>query len=305
VNGVAEAIAGWGTEPSILIFADREHDRAAAAAAARGIGARVIGAEPVADALDRLGRQANVDTVYIELCDGPAGSYDRLLDWTDQATRDGAAAAVLSMPHSLIDEVWARVEGPGITLLCDAGAEERAAALALALARRRHKVHDRSVEAEAERLRRLSEEVARIAGALADLSDSARSAGYLPQGAPPDADGEAEIDADSVRNLIRIRRLRDQFFARELFADPAWDMLLDLMAARLEQSRVAVSSLCIAAAVPATTALRWIRALTEQGLFARRADPADGRRVFIELSDAAADALAAYFRAARQMGLLI
>ena len=61
-------------------------------------------------------------------------------------------------------------------------------------------------------------------------------------------------------------------------------MLLDLMAARLEENRVAVSSLCIAAAVPATTALRWIKALTDRGLFVRVADPQDGRRVFIELS---------------------
>ena len=84
---------------------------------------------------------------------------------------------------------------------------------------------------------------------------------------------EAEIDAETVRALIRVRRLREQFFPRDLFADPAWDMLLDLMAARLEQSRVAVSSLCIAASMPATTALRWIRTLAEHNLFIRRQDP--------------------------------
>src|SRR3546814_4614981 len=65
-------------------------------------------------------------------------------------------------------------------------------------------------------------------------------------------------------------------------------MLLDLMAAHLSGQRVSVSSLCIAAAVPATTALRWIRALTAHGLFLRQADPSDGRRVFIALSDKAA-----------------
>src|SRR3546814_5360350 len=58
-----------------------------------------------------------------------------------------------------------------------------------------------------------------------------------------------------------------------------------LMAAHLSGQRVSVSSLCIAAAVPATTALRWIRALTDHGLFLRQADPSDGRRVFIALSD--------------------
>ena len=58
---------------------------------------------------------------------------------------------------------------------------------------------------------------------------------------------------------------------------------------------MAVSSLCIASAVPATTALRWIKTLTDNGLFVRRADPTDGRRVFIELSPETADAMNAYF----------
>src|SRR3546814_10077844 len=59
---------------------------------------------------------------------------------------------------------------------------------------------------------------------------------------PMTADVAAAAGAQ-VRGLIRARRTRDQFFRNELFADPAWDMLLDLMAARLEHKRVSVSSL--------------------------------------------------------------
>jgi hypothetical protein len=43
--------------------------------------------------------------------------------------------------------------------------------------------------------------------------------------------------------------------SEDLFADPGWDILLDLYAARQEGKQVSVSSLCIAAAVPPTTAL--------------------------------------------------
>src|SRR3546814_2543305 len=75
--------------------------------------------------------------------------------------------------------------------------------------------------------------------------------------------------------MLRQRRMREQYFPADLFADPAWDMLLDLYAARLEHQPVSVSSLCIAAAVPATTALRWIKTMTEAGLFVREADPQD------------------------------
>jgi DNA-binding MarR family transcriptional regulator len=104
-----------------------------------------------------------------------------------------------------------------------------------------------------------------------------------------------DVDADAVRTVIRARRLRSRFFSEELFADPAWDMLLDLLQAEIAQLRVPVSSLCIAAAVPATTALRWIKTMTEQGLFVRRADPHDGRRVFVELAPAASSAMRRYF----------
>ena len=292
----------WGDEPSVLIFSNQEHHRAAALAAAESVGARVIGTEPIDNALERLHRLVAVDSVMIELDESGGAHLEWLLDWANHAARNGTAGAVISMPKALIDRVTARIDDPNVQLLCDPEVEERVAGLGFVLAERRHRLHDQGVEADAERLRRLSEEVARIAGALAELSTSAKSVAYAaPRDISP-VDGGARVDAETVRNVIRLRRLREQFFAKDLFADPAWDMLLDLLAARLEQSRVAVSSLCIAAAVPATTALRWIRTLTEHGLFVRRHDPEDGRRIFIELSDGATDALTAYLQTAHQMG---
>jgi len=89
--------------------------------------------------------------------------------------------------------------------------------------------------------------------------------------------------------------MRERFFPHDLFADPAWDILLDLKAAGQEGQHVSVSSLCIAAAVPPTTALRWITAMTDSGMLVRRQDPADARRVFIELSDETSSKLDDYF----------
>ena len=103
------------------------------------------------------------------------------------------------------------------------------------------------------------------------------------------------LEIETVRAVIRARRLRGRFFDETLFADPAWDMLLDLLQAEIAQHRVPVSSLCIAAAVPATTALRWIKTMTDAGMFLRRADPHDGRRVFVELAPAASQAMRSYF----------
>jgi hypothetical protein len=95
--------------------------------------------------------------------------------------------------------------------------------------------------------------------------------------------------------MIRHRQLRARFFDGELFADPAWDMLLDLTAARAEHTRVSVTSLCIASGVPPTTALRWISQMTQAGLLERVEDESDRRRAFIALSAPAADGMARYF----------
>lgn len=132
----------------------------------------------------------------------------------------------------------------------------------------------------------LSAEASRIADALARLAAVERA----------DATEQRPIDAALVRRLIRVRRDRERFMPAEIFADPAWDMLLDLMAAQLDQREVPVSSLCIAAAVPTTTALRWIRSLSDAGLFERRMDPADARRTYIRLSPDASAAMMAWLR---------
>lgn len=101
----------------------------------------------------------------------------------------------------------------------------------------------------------------------------------------------------SVRDLLKSRRARDRFFDPELFADPAWDILLELYAAELGQQRTSVSALCAAAAVPATTALRWIKTLEKNGLLVRTDDPMDGRRTFISLTSDAFDRMERYFKA--------
>jgi DNA-binding MarR family transcriptional regulator len=107
---------------------------------------------------------------------------------------------------------------------------------------------------------------------------------------------EQPISEMEVRALLKLRRNRDHFFGEDLFADPAWDILLELYAASLGQFRVSVTSLCAGAAVPATTALRWISHLEQKGMINRKADPTDGRRHFLMLSNQAIEAMNGYFR---------
>jgi predicted transcriptional regulator len=102
-------------------------------------------------------------------------------------------------------------------------------------------------------------------------------------------------DPRLVRQIILQRQLRNRFFDMGMFADPAWEMLLDLTAARSERKRVSVTSLCIASGVPPTTALRWISVMLSAGLFERVDDEQDRRRALISLTDKGADLMARYF----------
>jgi DNA-binding MarR family transcriptional regulator len=197
-----------------------------------------------------------------------------------------------------------QVGGAPIELVIDGDDSERAAALAIATSgiHRAQRLFDIASDQSAERLRQLSDEVSRIASTLARLSTEPG----VPQRTPAVAtDAEVPpVSADAVRSVIRARRLRGRFFEEDLFADPAWDMLLDLLQAEIAQLRVPVSSLCIAAAVPATTALRWLKTMTDKGIFVRRADPHDGRRVFVELSRDASVAMRRYFAEVGQVAVV-
>ena len=103
------------------------------------------------------------------------------------------------------------------------------------------------------------------------------------------------IAPEPVKWLLRGRRRRGAHFAADLFADPAWDILLDLFEAELEQRRVSVTSVCIASQVPPTTGLRWLQTLEHKGLVVRNADPLDARRFFVELTPSARTALRRWF----------
>ncbi|HMO74437.1 MAG TPA: winged helix DNA-binding protein [Sphingopyxis sp.] len=153
---------------------------------------------------------------------------------------------------------------------------------------------------DAARVEELERHVAQLAAKLDDLFVTAPQAHRLPGAglAGPTASLPAGFPggrAAQAREHIRQRRLREQFFPADMFADPVWDMMLDLYAAHYEGEEIPVSSLCIAAAVPATTALRWIKEMTAKGWLIRSRDPNDGRRVFLRLSDGARAGLDSYF----------
>ena len=294
---------GYSDLSPMLLAASSAGAMARAEAAAAGAGFRVGARTSVELAVARIEQQVSAAAVWVELdCDGGA-AMDQLLTQVSRDVTAGRYAAVISATADLLDPVAASLGSSDAELIIDGEDAERAAALAIAIARRAMplNVNDVASDNNAERLRQLSEEVSRIASTLARLSTGpgtpARPIEALPSADLP------PLSPDIVRAVIRARRLRGRYFREELFADPAWDMLLDLLQAEIAQLRVPVSSLCIAAAVRATTALRWLKTMVSQGIV-RRADPHDGRRVFVELAPDASQAMRRYFAEVGQVAVI-
>jgi hypothetical protein len=292
-KGAATNEAAYTMGPRLLLIGNGPDQAVAAAVSLAGFSGST--AVPLAQAPRRLADQVSTDGVVVRLEEGE-DAPETLWPFLCEAAEAGRYNSLIAAPRGLAAALSARPRPAGVTLLFEPSGFDWLTALGSCFAPAPHRFHDVK-DSGTPRLQQISEEVGRIASALAALSEEDRAAADV-------AKGKVRVDAGLVRTMIRARRLRDQFFHSEIFADPAWDMLLDLFAARLEKRRVAVSSLCIAAAVPSTTALRWIKSLSDQGLFVRIADPEDGRRVFIELSDGAAAAMENYLRAAQRISPL-
>lgn len=305
-----------GLPLAISLYSDRPALRSEMADDARAAGFRIGHCGGLESLFDNQARPLG----GIILLDCPSVDAERLaaiarLDM--RAARTDARLVVCTSMESL-DAVFGVLDQSGARILVNATRGERVIALGdisstfEGMGVRETRSEDHLM------LLRLTEQISEISRRLDDL-------GELPSGSSPfkfnnpkddfrsnDNDGESGRlrsirpslpDPRMVRRIIHLRQLRSRFFDENLFADPAWDMLLDLTAARVEHKRVSVTSLCIASGVPPTTALRWIGQLTKVGLFERVEDDADKRRVFIQLSDEAADMMARYFSVLGDEGL--
>ena len=306
-----------GVPLAVSIFADRGDVRQELRDDAELAGFRIAQASGLGALLE--GDAQGLGGVVLVDCPQVDGAALAALARLDLRAAHAGAQLVVSTSVAALDDVFGCLDQSAPQILVDPTRAERVIALGRVLSQ----VPDLRLRelSEDDRLTllRLTEQVGQIAQRLerigarsgvAPLDDTERDALGLESprpaffGAP--GDGTAQLlrqpraplpDPRLVRRIIRARQARARFFDGDLFADPAWDMLLDLTAARAEHTRVSVTSLCIASGVPPTTALRWIGQMSEAGLFQRVEDPGDRRRAFIALSDTAADAMARYFAA--------
>ena len=91
-----------------------------------------------------------------------------------------------------------------------------------------------------------------------------------------------------AQDLIEITKRRSRLVSvANLFADPAWFILLDLFVRQHSGLQTSVSSACHASFSPVTTALRHLAILTERKIIEREYDSVDQRRIFLRLTEEA------------------
>ncbi len=152
-------------------------------------------------------------------------------------------------------------------------------------------------------LRRASTRWMQLVGQFNLMAALARTGAGRPVEIPQPSDSREGRDPTPeelqafVRSIVKTRQSRSDFLDSALFADPAWEILLDLTSAGLKGRPVPPSSVCAAAQVPFTTALRYVRQLVAAGLVRRWQDPLDKRRTLLQLEDETLEAMRGYLAA--------
>lgn len=144
---------------------------------------------------------------------------------------------------------------------------------------------DNDLDAITRLLSLLLQQTGRPAGGPATLST---------EQARPASTGRGEALARAGQALAE-RKRRANFFAKVLFSEPGWDMLLELYVAEVSGRQHTVGSLIDVVGNPSTTSIRWINYLEKEKLIEREPHPKDRRVVFIRLTDKARLRLDEYF----------
>ena len=92
------------------------------------------------------------------------------------------------------------------------------------------------------------------------------------------------LTEDHILSVLLVRRARGNVLGENLFSEPAWDILLELYAAKLGGRSMTLSELARAIDTPASVAARWQAALEDHGLTRSIVELADPCCIHISLT---------------------
>lgn len=230
-------------------------------------------------ARERLGKGSSViGRDYWDIFPLSSGTYTRAI--LEEALELGVSTNFQAFCHDL--EAWFQIEamptGAGLRLAAAEIVTDRPARLA-------------NVALPEEGLSKIADEMRRMADQIIRQAREGTLSGER-------ADDEHWTDKRLARiadAIYRERRRRREHFAVH-FAEPQWNILLDLFMQEVRGKRVSITSACIAADVPSSTALRALDELSAKGLISREPDSADKRRAWVTLTPEGMESMRRYLR---------
>ncbi|KAA9013276.1 MarR family transcriptional regulator [Sphingobium limneticum] len=113
---------------------------------------------------------------------------------------------------------------------------------------------------------------------------------------PAILDGEGNDQLPALARYLEARRVRAMLFGQNLFADPAWDILLALYQAELEGVALTLEQLSETLRLSLSVVVGQVGTMERRGLLdEHRTSPNSRRRRAIRLSPLAMDAMASWF----------
>lgn len=112
---------------------------------------------------------------------------------------------------------------------------------------------------------------------------------------PPVLDGQDGDGFAMLARYVEARRVRAMIFGQNLFADPAWDMLLLLFQAELEGRTMTLEQVSETLRLSMNVMLNHVGILERRGLLAEhRLSPSGQRRRIMRLTSLAVDAMTSW-----------
>ena len=251
------------------------------------LGYAVVIAHSYAQAVEELADPA-ISTVIVEggLNGGAAMALIRMAALRPSSRGEGWPRFILTTADPTVELAIEALRASAVDLLIKPFAM---AALDVPLALiREMRVKAARTESVDDKLATLTGEIRLLGSLLQNEAGHAAAAVDVP------ASIRTNPDAALLRKLIRAESTRAMAIGGKALGDPAWNILLDLILASLEDRKVAVSSACIVAGVATTTALRLITRMVDDGVLMRVPDENDGRRHFLAIEPTVEQALKSY-----------
>lgn len=127
------------------------------------------------------------------------------------------------------------------------------------------------------------QEATRRHAALLSRGSGAGFAALPPRRALP-SKRELPADLQILQWLRELDEQRSRALEGIVKTDATWNMLAELLRARITKRRISVTSLCLASRGPVTSALRRVEQLLADGLITYTLDAKDRRRKYVELT---------------------